>query len=102
VTATLLVQPYMIYYDLAWLVLPIAYLCVDRIRQGPWMLGESVVIACTWVLPMQGYLAVMKPAMGQWAVVVLPLLLVTVCRRAGLRRLISPYWASFRGEGGKK
>jgi hypothetical protein len=30
--ATLMVQPYLIYYDLAWLALPMAWLAVDFVR----------------------------------------------------------------------
>jgi hypothetical protein len=37
VVTALLAQPYLMYYDLAWLILPIIYLCGDRQKYSmPW------------------------------------------------------------------
>jgi hypothetical protein len=53
VVGTLLTQPYLIYYDLAWLAIPVALLCVDMIRFGSrgW---ERLLLIVTWFAPMQG------------------------------------------------
>ena len=85
IVATLLAQPYLIYYDLAWLILPIIYLCVDRVRQGVWTRVEGVIITFAWLLPIPSFLAIFKPSIGQWGTVLLPILFVVVLRRALLR-----------------
>jgi hypothetical protein len=89
VVTTLLAQPYLVYYDLAWLILPIIYLCVDRARWGDGTLVEGVIIAFAWLLPIPSFLAIFKPSMGQWGVVLLPILLVVLLRRAQLHRSCS-------------
>ncbi|MDE2202411.1 MAG: DUF2029 domain-containing protein [Burkholderiaceae bacterium] len=79
--ATLMAQPYLIYYDLAWLALPIAWLTVDFLRHGSrWM--ERVVLLAAWLLPAQGLFAVLSRQTGQWAPVVLAALLVVIAQRA--------------------
>lgn len=56
VCATLLVQPYIMFYDLAWLILPIAFLMRDAriqaLRRTEW-----AVLGAAWVAPLQGVLA---------------------------------------------
>jgi hypothetical protein len=82
VVTTLLAQPYLIYYDLAWLILPIIYLCVDGRKQGAWTRVEGVIIACAWFVPIPSFLAIFNPSMVQWGAILLPILLVVVLRRA--------------------
>ena len=79
--ATLMAQPYLIYYDLAWLSLPIALLTVDFVRHGGSRLEKAVLVAA-WLVPAQGLFAVLSRQTGQWAPVVLVALLVVIVRRA--------------------
>ncbi|MGT2507705.1 glycosyltransferase family 87 protein [Cupriavidus basilensis] len=78
--ATVLLQPYLIYYDLAWLALPIAFLTVDFARHG-WTAFEATVLVAAWLVPGQGFIAIFFPAIGQWAPAVLVCLLVIIARR---------------------
>ena len=82
VVATMLVQPYLVYYDLAWLVLPIIYLGVDGKTHGAWTRVECLTIGLAWLLPIASFLAVFKPSIGQWGALLLPILLIVVVRRA--------------------
>ena len=50
-TATFLVSPYVLFYDLAWLAFPIAWLALDGLRYG-WQRGERAVLAAAWLLPL--------------------------------------------------
>ncbi|CAJ0681204.1 hypothetical protein R82526_01118 [Ralstonia mannitolilytica] len=80
VIATLVVQPYLMYYDLAWLALPVALLIVDYMRHGSHRV-EKLVLLAAWFVPAQGLLAVLLHRTGQWAPVVLMALLAIVVRR---------------------
>jgi len=51
VTATFLVSPYVLDYDLACLAFPIAWLALDGMHNG-WMRGEREVLVAAWLLPM--------------------------------------------------
>ena len=81
VVTALLVQPYLMYYDLAWLILPIIYLCGDRQRPVEWTSFEGLIISLVWILPIPAFLAVLKYSMP-WFTVFLPILLFVVLRRA--------------------
>lgn len=88
--ATLMVQPYLIYYDLAWLALPMAWLTVDFVRHGCNRFEKAVLLAA-WLVPAQGLFAVLSRSMGQWAPVVLVALLAIVVQRARApQRAIAP------------
>ncbi|UWX58029.1 DUF2029 domain-containing protein [Chlorobaculum sp. MV4-Y] len=50
-TATFLVSPYVLFYDLAWLAFPIAWLALDGLRSG-WLRGEREVLVAAWLLPL--------------------------------------------------
>jgi len=78
--ATLMLQPYLVYYDLAWLALTIAFLTVDYARHGcdGW---EKAALLAGWLIPMQAFLAVPIQTMSQWAPAVLILLLAVIMRR---------------------
>jgi len=82
IVATLLAQPYLVYYDLAWLILPIIYLCVDGKTHGAWNRVECLIIGLAWLLPIPSFLAVFKPSIGQWGTLLLPILLIVALRRA--------------------
>jgi hypothetical protein len=79
--ATLMVQPYLMYYDLAWLALPIALLTLDGVRHGSNRF-ERVVLMASWLVPAQGFLAVFSHTMGQWGLIALAALLVLTAQRA--------------------
>lgn len=79
--ASLLVQPYLIYYDLAWLAIPLALLVIDFAHHGCNRF-EQVVLVATWLVPAQGFLAVVFHPIGQWAPAVLVVLLAVIARRA--------------------
>ena len=50
-TATFLVSPYLLDYDLAWLAFPIAWLALAGLRNG-WQRGEREVLVFAWLLPL--------------------------------------------------
>ncbi len=55
IAATPLTTPYALNYDLASMILPIAWLCGEGARQG-WLKGERTVLAIAWTLPMWAWL----------------------------------------------
>ncbi len=84
IAATLLVQPYIMFYELVWLILPILFLMRDARVQALNRI-EWVVLAAAWLAPAQGILAayLAKP-LGlylQIVPVVLLALLAIVMRR---------------------
>jgi len=50
-TATFLVTPYVMDYDMAWLAFPIAWLALIGLRDG-WLPGEREVLVACWILPL--------------------------------------------------
>jgi hypothetical protein len=85
--ATLLAQPYLLYYELAWLIVPL--LCLTLPREALWMKGRPALskrfadflLIAVWLLPLQAYLAVLWTPMGQWGVWLLPLTMLLVATR---------------------
>ncbi|RDU98594.1 glycosyltransferase family 87 protein [Trinickia dinghuensis] len=77
---TLLVQPYLLYYDLAWLAIPIAFIAVDlyRHRARPF---EWLLLVVAWVMPLQSVAATMIEGVGHWTPSVLVLLLSLIVYR---------------------
>ncbi|WP_296225391.1 glycosyltransferase family 87 protein [Ralstonia sp. UBA689] len=88
VVATLLMQPYVMFYDLAWLILPIVLLLRDAKAQ-PLHRVEWLVLAAAWLAPLQGVLAAYLGRYLQVVPVVLVGLLAMVMRR---------YWTSVRAQ----
>ncbi|AVF41144.1 hypothetical protein AL486_16645 [Pandoraea apista] len=86
VIATLMIQPYILYYDLAWLLLPIVYLCRDRATRDAWTYRERVIVCLAWCLPLLSLLPSYFPAILQPGVLVLPALFIvtiaTNCSKA--------------------
>lgn len=80
VAATLLVQPYIMFYDLAWLILPIAFLVRDA-KAAPLNRMEWAVLTAAWLAPAQGVLAAYVGLYLQIVPAVLVALLVIVMRR---------------------
>ncbi|HEX7913754.1 MAG TPA: glycosyltransferase family 87 protein [Paraburkholderia sp.] len=81
VVATLLVQPYFMYYDLAWLALPIAFVLRDAERVAL-SRADWVVLAVAWLTPAAAYFAFRFDTPVQVTPVVLIGLLVVIVRRA--------------------
>jgi hypothetical protein len=90
IVTTLLAQPYLVYYDLTWLILPIIFLCVDGRTQGALTHVECLMLGLVWLLPIPSFLAVFKPSIGQWGAVLLPMLLIIALRRALPYRSFNP------------
>ncbi|VVD64157.1 glycosyltransferase family 87 protein [Pandoraea fibrosis] len=86
VIATLMIQPYILHYDLAWLLLPIVYLCRDRATRSAWTQRERAIVCLAWCLPLLSLLPSYFPAILPPAVLGLPALFVvtiaTNCRKA--------------------
>jgi hypothetical protein len=80
VLATLAIQPYSMFYDLVWMVLPIALLMRDA-RVAPINRAEWVVLAGAWLSPAIGFLANHVQVYFPIAPVALIAMLVMVARR---------------------
>ena len=80
VVATLLMQPYVMFYDLVWLILPIVFLMRDA-RVQPLNRLEWVLLAAAWLAPVQGVLAAYVGLYLQVLPAVLVALLVIAMRR---------------------
>jgi hypothetical protein len=80
IIATLLMQPYVMFYDLAWLILPLALLLRDDKASA---LGrmEWVVIAAVWLAPAQALLSAYLHQYLNILPAVMVALLVVVMRR---------------------
>lgn len=79
--ATLLVQPYYMYYDLLWLVLPLTFLLLDCRNVRPNRL-EIAVAVLVWIAPAQAFVAVITGTMWPAAAAILIAVLALVVRRA--------------------
>ena len=77
---TLLVQPYLLYYDLAWLAIPIAFLAVDLYRHAA-RTFEWLVLVVAWAMPLQSVAATMIEPVGHWTPGVLVVLLCLIVSR---------------------
>jgi len=77
---TLLVQPYLLYYDLAWLAIPIAFLGMDLCRHSARRF-EWLLLVVAWTMPLQSVAARVIPEMGHWTPAVLALLLSMIVYR---------------------
>lgn len=91
VTATLLMTPYLMDYDLVMLALPVAWLALEGRHSGflPW---EKSVLTLAWLLPLFARLA--GKAMIPIAPLVMMLLLVDIGRRSVLMPSDAPSAAS--------
>lgn len=88
IMATLLAQPYLLYYELAWLIVPLLCLTTSRdlagttVRPPRGARFAGVLRIAVWLLPLQAYLAVLWTPMGQWGVWLLPLTMLLIAARA--------------------
>jgi hypothetical protein len=77
---TLLVQPYLLYYDLAWLAIPIAFAGVDFYRHSA-RTFQWLLLAVAWAMPLQSVAATAVQGVGHWTPAVLVLLLAVIVAR---------------------
>ena len=56
-TASLLISPYLYDYDMVWLGLVIAWLCVHGVARG-WRAGEREWLVVLWLTPLLGLVVV--------------------------------------------
>jgi alpha-1,2-mannosyltransferase len=86
--ATLIANPYVWHYELAWLGLTLAWLVATGLRTG-WLRGEQQVVVLAWLLPLyelfNRYL--LLPQIGP---VVLLLVLLIFLRRVRTAEAVSP------------
>ncbi|VVE16888.1 hypothetical protein PCO31111_02951 [Pandoraea communis] len=73
-----MIQPYILHYDLAWLLLPIVYLYHDRATRDAWTNRERAIVCLAWCLPLLSPLPSHFPAILQPGVLVLPALFVVM------------------------
>ena len=71
-TATLLVSPYLMEYDLAWLGFPIAWVVQTGLQSG-WMRAEREVLLAAWLLPLFTVVLawLLRIQMGPWVIAAL-------------------------------
>jgi alpha-1,2-mannosyltransferase len=86
--ATLIANPYVWHYELAWLGLALAWLLATGLRTG-WLPGEQPVIVLAWLLPLYELFNrdLKLPQIGP---VILLLLLLIFMRRVRWARVVSP------------
>ncbi|CAB3790552.1 glycosyltransferase family 87 protein [Paraburkholderia caffeinilytica] len=64
------IQPYIVYYDIAWLALPIAFMFKDMCLNGSSKL-ERAALFFIWLSPVQAVFAVVYPPLLHWTPIVL-------------------------------
>jgi hypothetical protein len=82
ITTALLLPPYLLYYDLAWLLLPILYVCIDINKRGAARQWQYAVIGAAWFLPLTSFLSSTWAQAAQWTALAIPLLVVTILLRS--------------------
>jgi alpha-1,2-mannosyltransferase len=88
IAAMPLTTPYALNYDLASMILPIAWLYGEGARQG-WLKGERTVLAIAWTVPMWGWMLAAFTDLLLTPVVLLALFAIIV-RRALRTRIAVP------------
>jgi hypothetical protein len=86
-SATFLLSPYVFDYDLTWLAFPIAWLCVEGLRDG-WLRGEREVLIAAWILPLMSTDIASAIRVQVGPLVVMALLWVVLRRVAGERVVV--------------
>lgn len=91
ILATLLLQPYVMFYDLAWLILPMAFLLRDGNRL-PLSPLEWIVFALAWVAPAQALLsAYLHQYLNVLPIVMIALLVMLVRRHLAMTAAAPAY-----------
>lgn len=90
VVTTLMVQPYLVYYDLAWLLLPIILVSGHAVvRHGSTSLAvaDYAMVTLAWFAPLLSFLLICNTsATRQWAVYLPPAWLILILMHASLNR----------------
>jgi hypothetical protein len=82
VVVALMIPPYLGYYELSWLILPILFLCSDfqmRDGQAPY---EYVAVVFAWLAPLVSYLIVVLSHASAWCALIAPFMLLVLLRRS--------------------
>ncbi|WP_395067688.1 glycosyltransferase family 87 protein [Paraburkholderia silvatlantica] len=82
IIVALMLSPYLLYYDLAWLLLPILFLCDDFQRRPEQVIPGYILVALAWIIPIPSLLSVFWFHSEQWATFLLPALLVVTWHRS--------------------
>jgi hypothetical protein len=77
--ATLIANPYVWHYELAWLGIPLAYMAATGLSRG-WARGEQTILALAWMLPLYEFFnrVTKLPQLGP---IVLLLMLLMILQR---------------------
>ncbi|WP_321898293.1 glycosyltransferase family 87 protein [Paraburkholderia heleia] len=81
IVTALMLPPYLIYYELAWLLLPIIYLCRNSSGHAVEAATGHAIVAVSWVIPIIAFLTGWFHV-EQWATFLLPALLALICHRS--------------------
>ncbi|WP_175837118.1 glycosyltransferase family 87 protein [Burkholderia anthina] len=79
--ATLLVQSYFMYYNLLWLILPIAFLLLDS-RHVKLQRYEIIVIGLAWLVPAQAFITALTGIGWSFAPIILVAIVAIIIRRS--------------------
>ncbi|MEX3983352.1 glycosyltransferase family 87 protein [Paraburkholderia sp. EG287A] len=86
IVTTLMIQPYLVYYDLAWLLLPIVCICAHaNARHSSTSLSamDYAFVTLAWFTPLLSFLSICNTtATHSWAAFLLPAWLVLILIRA--------------------
>ncbi len=93
-TTALLIPTYLLYYDLAWLLLPILYLAADSKKSLRATRVEHVIIVLAWLAPLASLITWFMPFKSRWAVIVLIALMVLIARRFFQEARVEPRHAT--------
>ncbi|WP_246088992.1 glycosyltransferase family 87 protein [Paraburkholderia guartelaensis] len=86
IVTTLMIQPYLVYYDLAWLLLPIVCICAHANSRHPstsLTATDYVFVTLAWFTPLLSFLLICNTATTHsWAAFLLPVWLILILVRA--------------------
>jgi hypothetical protein len=82
ITTALLIPPYLLYYDLSWLLLPVIYICIDIKKQDPASRWRYAAVGIAWSLPLASFFIGIWTSGPQWSALALPVLLIAISHRA--------------------
>ncbi|WP_110855753.1 glycosyltransferase family 87 protein [Paraburkholderia silvatlantica] len=85
VVSTLMIQPYLVYYDLAWLLLPVIHICAlaNARRQSMSLAAiDHAIVTLAWFTPLLSFLMICNTtATHSWAAFLLPAWLILILTR---------------------
>lgn len=90
IVTTLTVQPYLVYYDLAWLLLPIIHVCSRSNARRPSrsrVAMDHAVVTLAWFTPLLSFLLICNTtSTHSYAAFLLPAWLILILKRASHER----------------